>query len=67
MPSDLATAMVTGQGNNMLTTDPAIAAIQPQLQLAQLMSQQGLSTAPAYPAQAAARLAQAIAGSENRP
>lgn len=61
MASDLANMMATGQNNAMLM-DPAMMAVAPQLQLSQLMAQQGLSTAPAYPMQAAARLAQALAG-----
>lgn len=64
MPSDLATALISGgNGNsNMLIADPAMAAIQPQLQLAHLLSQQAISTAPASPWQAGGRLAQALAG-----
>lgn len=62
MASDLATALISGNNAGLLTADPSLMAITPQLQLAQTLSQQGLSTAPAYPMQAAARLAQAIAG-----
>jgi hypothetical protein len=60
MASDLANIMATGQ--NAALMDPMMAAVGPQLQLSQMMAQQGLSTAPAYPMQAAARLAQALAG-----
>lgn len=61
MPSDLATALISGQ-NNATMMDPAMAGIMPQLQLAQALSTQGMSTAPASPWQAAGRLAQALAG-----
>lgn len=61
MPSDLATALISGN-NAGLMADPAMATIAPQLQLAQALSTQGLSTAPAAPAQALGRLAQALAG-----
>jgi hypothetical protein len=51
------------QGNAAgVAMDPAMATIAPQLQLAQALSQQGLSTAPAYPMQALGRLAQTLAG-----
>jgi len=62
MASDLATALISGQ-NTGLMADPALAAIAPQLQMAQALSTQGMSTAPAYPAQALGRLGQALAGS----
>lgn len=61
MPNDLATALVSGQ-NNQAMMDPAMAGIMPQLQLAQALQQQGMSTAPAAPAQAWGRLAQTLAG-----
>lgn len=61
MASDLANMVAMG-GNQGVMMDPEMAAISPQMQLAQMMSQQSLSTAPAYPMQAAARLAQALAG-----
>lgn len=61
MASDLATALISGT-NTGLMADPAIAAIAPQLQLGQGLATQGMSTAPAYPAQALGRLAQALAG-----
>lgn len=46
----------------MFGMDPSIAAAMPDLQLAQAMMQQGLSTAPASPWEALARVAQAGAG-----
>lgn len=61
MPSDLATALISGNNAGAMS-DPAMAAIAPQLQLAQALSSQGMSTAPASPWQAAGRLAQALAG-----
>lgn len=62
MPSDLATALLSGQNAATLGADPALATITPQLQLAQALSTQALSAAPASPAQAGARLFQALAG-----
>lgn len=65
MASDLLTAMLTGNnGASALVADPAMASVIPQLTLAQAMTQQGLSGAPAYPAQAIGRLAQTLAGSK---
>lgn len=61
MPSDLATALISGNAPG-IAADPMLASIAPQIQLAQTLSQQGLSTAPAYPAQALGRLAQTLAG-----
>src|SRR6185312_7149301 len=63
--SNLAAAMLGGNegGQNLaLLTDPAIAGALPDIQLGQAMEQQGLSTAPAYPTQALARLVQTLAG-----
>ena len=64
MASDLATALLSGQNAGSLAADPALLAITPQLQLAQALSTQGMSTAPAAPAQASGRLAQALAGAK---
>ena len=64
MASDLATALLSGQNAGSLAADPALLAITPQLQLAQALSTQGMSTAPAAPAQAIGRLAQALAGAK---
>lgn len=62
--SPLAAALLGGEGNSgFAAMDPAILAAQPDLQLGQSMIQQGLSTAPASPWQALARIAQAGAGS----
>jgi hypothetical protein len=54
-----------GSGNegSMLGMDPATASAMPDLQLGQALMQGGLSTAPASPWQAVARLAQTGAGS----
>jgi hypothetical protein len=61
--SPLAAALLGGDGNaSSLGVDPAVLAATPQLQLGQSLVQQGLSTAPAYPLQALARLAQTAAG-----
>jgi hypothetical protein len=61
MASDLATALLSGNAAG-LTADPAMAQVIPQLSLAQALTQQGISGAPAYPAQALGRLAQTLAG-----
>lgn len=65
MPADPLTAAIlmgsTGGGNPAML-DPALMAITPDIQLGQAMQQQGLSTAPASPLQALARVAQAGAG-----
>jgi hypothetical protein len=45
-----------------MAADPVMMSILPQLTLAQTMTQQGLSGAPAYPMQAIGRLAQALVG-----
>lgn len=64
--SPLAAAMLTGGGmgggESALLMDPALLQAQPELQLGQGMMQQGLSTAPAYPLQALARVVQAGLG-----
>lgn len=62
--SNLAAALIGGGGaqNPMMLADPAIMAAMPDIQIGQGLEQQGLSTAPAYPAQALARLAQTLAG-----
>jgi hypothetical protein len=60
--SPLAAALLGGEGSSSFGADPAILAATPQLQLGQSLVQQGLSTAPAYPLQALARLAQTAAG-----
>lgn len=67
MASPLAVAMMGGagggEGPGMFGLDPAIMAAQPDIQLGQALMQGGLSTAPASPMQALARVAQAGAGS----
>lgn len=60
--SPLASALIGGQTASPLLADPAIMAAMPDIQLGQAMEQQGISTAPAYPTQALARLAQTLAG-----
>lgn len=63
MPSSpLAAAMLSGQNAGLLSMDPTALAVQPELQVAQGLQQQGDSTAPAYPAQALARVFQAGVG-----
>jgi hypothetical protein len=64
MASNLAAALLSGEGgsNPGAYLDPAIAQAQPDLQLGQALTQGGLSTAPASPWQALARIAQAGAG-----
>src|SRR6185312_11859413 len=68
--SPLAAAMMTGNmtgsapNNMMLAADPAMLTAMPQMQIGQGLMQEGASTAPAYPAQALARVIQgAIGGS----
>jgi hypothetical protein len=63
MASDLATMLLSGNAAGV-AMDPAMAQIAPDLQLAQAMTQQGISTAPAYPMQALGRLGQALAGAK---
>ena len=64
MASSLAAALLSGEGGSSpgAYLDPAIAQAQPDLQLGQALMQGGLSTAPASPWQAVARLAQTAAG-----
>lgn len=64
MASDLMTAMLTGQNQSPLMADPNTMALIPQMSLAQSMLQGSLSGAPAYPAQALGRLAQALVGGQ---
>lgn len=66
MASPLTAALMGGQGGEsaaMFGMDPTIMAATPDLQLGQAMIQGGLSTAPASPWQALARVAQTGAGS----
>jgi hypothetical protein len=58
--SPLAAALLGG--NQTAFLDPTMAAAQPDLQLGQSLLEQGMSTAPASPWQALARVAQAGAG-----
>lgn len=63
--NSLTAALLGGQGGNeaaMYGMDPAVAAATPDLQLGQALIQGGLSTAPASPWQALARVAQAGTG-----
>src|SRR6266700_6136663 len=61
--SPLAAALLGAEGGSPSAyLDPAIAAATPDLQLGQQLLQQGLSSAPASPWQALARVAQAGAG-----
>lgn len=66
MPIDPLTAQLLvggGEGNAaMFGLDPNVAAAMPEIQLAQGMEQQGISTAPAYPGQALARALQGGVG-----
>ena len=69
MAIDALTAqLLTSGGNNagglagLGALDPTLAAVQPELQLAQGMEQQGTSTAPAYPGAAIARALQGAIG-----
>lgn len=64
MASDLMTAMLMGQNQSPLMADPNTMALIPQMSLAQSMLQGSLSGAPAYPAQALGRLAQALVGGQ---
>lgn len=61
--SPLAAALLGGDSGNAGFTDPNVAAAMPDIQLGQALQQGGLSTAPASPWQALARIAQAGAGS----
>src|SRR4029077_17844104 len=63
--SPLAAALLSGSGggNPAAFLDPAIASATPDLQLGQQLMQGGLSTAPASPLQALARIVQAGASS----
>lgn len=61
--SPLAAAMLGNQGvSPMMAADPTMLAAMPDIQLGQAMQQEGISTAPAYPMQALARVAQTLAG-----
>jgi hypothetical protein len=61
--SPLMAAMLSGDNNAAaFGIDPNLASANADIQLGQGMQQGGLSTAPASPAQAAARLAQVLAG-----
>jgi hypothetical protein len=63
--SSLTAALMGGQGGNeaaMFGLDPAVAAATPDIQLGQALIQGGLSTAPASPWQALARVAQTGTG-----
>jgi hypothetical protein len=64
--SPLAAAMLGGGGESnaaaMMAMDPSMMTAMPDMQLGQSMIQQGMSTAPASPWQALARVAQAGAG-----
>src|ERR1017187_1244493 len=61
--SPLMAAMLGGDNNAAaFGIDPNLASANADIQLGQGMQQGGLSTAPASPAQAAARLAQVLAG-----
>jgi hypothetical protein len=62
MPASPLTAAILGNEPNIGLVDPALLQASSDVQLGQGMQQQGLSTAPAYPAQAIGRLAQALAG-----
>lgn len=61
--SPLAAALLGAENNPGAFLDPTIAAATPELQLGQSLISQGMSTAPASPWQALARVAQAGAGS----
>ena len=61
--SPLAAALLGGNENaTMMGVDPAIMQSLPDIQLGQSLEQGSLSTAPASPAQAGARLVQALVG-----
>jgi hypothetical protein len=62
MPASPLAAAMLGNENPAMIADPSIIAAMPDIQLGQSMQQAGMSGAPAYPAQAAGRLAQALAG-----
>ncbi len=63
MASDLASALLSGDSSGLLA-NPQLAQILPRMRLAQALSEQGMSGAPASPWQAAGRLAQALAGAK---
>jgi hypothetical protein len=58
----LATLLSGNNSGNALAFDPTFAQAVPDLQLARTIQQQGMSAAPALPAQAVSRLAQALTG-----
>lgn len=60
--SPLAAALLGGDSGANGFADPNLAAVQNDMQTGQALTQQGLSTAPASPWQALARLGQAAAG-----
>src|SRR5579859_5261276 len=61
MADPLLASLLAGNSNG-LALDPTFAQAVPDIQLAQAMQQQALSSAPASPAQAASRLVQALSG-----
>lgn len=63
MASDLASALLSGDSAG-LSANPALAELLPRMRLAQAMQQEGISTAPAHPVAAAARLVQALVGGQ---
>jgi hypothetical protein len=66
MPTDPLVAMFAGGNESAAAANPFMLEAAPQLQLAGQLQQAGMSTAPAYPAQAWGRLAQALAGTVMR-
>lgn len=63
MASDLASALLSGDSAG-LAANPELAALLPRMRLAQAMQSEGISTAPAHPVAAAARLMQALVGGQ---
>lgn len=63
MASDLASALLSGDSAG-LSANPDLAALLPRMRLAQAMQSEGISTAPAHPVAAAARLVQALVGGQ---
>jgi hypothetical protein len=65
MPASPLAAALMGGGNEaaLFGLDPAVMQAMPDIQIGQALQQQGLSTAPASPMQALARVLQAGAGS----
>jgi hypothetical protein len=63
MASDLASALLSGDSAG-LSANPALAELLPRMRLAQALQSEGVSTAPAHPVQAAARLFQALVGGQ---